>query len=129
MCKLQPLAGAARITTRSRPQHPIPMRYLLLATDYDGTLASHGVVSDQTVRMLQRVQASGRKRVLVTGRHMLDLKNIFPQLDLFHRIVAENGALLYRPSAHYEKLLCKPPLQEFLDLLLGRTRPFYTSRC
>jgi len=104
------------------------MRYLLLATDYDGTLASHGVVSDQTVRMLQRVQASGRKLVLVTGRHMLDLKNIFPQLDLFHRIVAENGALLYRPSSHDEKLLCEPPRQEFLDLLSERNVPFSAGR-
>ncbi|PYX80157.1 MAG: phosphoglycolate phosphatase [Acidobacteria bacterium] len=104
------------------------MRYLLLATDYDGTLASHGVVSDQTVSLLQRVRASGRKIVLVTGRHLPDLKNIFPQLDLFPRVVAENGALLYRPSSHEEKLLCEPPPREFLDLLRERNVPFTAGR-
>ena len=104
------------------------MRYLLLATDYDGTLASHGAVSDQTVAVLQRLRASGRKLALVTGRHMPDLKNIFPQLDLFHQVVAENGALLYRPSQHTEKLLCEPPPQEFLELLGERNIPFTAGR-
>jgi hydroxymethylpyrimidine pyrophosphatase-like HAD family hydrolase len=104
------------------------VRYLLLATDYDGTLASHAVVSGQTVSVLRRVQASGRKLVLVTGRHMPDLKNIFPQLDLFHRVVAENGALLYRPSSHDEKLLCEPASQEFLELLRERQVPFTAGR-
>ena len=104
------------------------MRYLLLATDYDGTLASHGVVSDQTVAVLQRLRASGRKLVLVTGRHMPDLKNIFPRFDFFHRVVAENGALLYRPSQHTEKLLCEPPPQEFLELLSERKVSFIAGR-
>jgi hydroxymethylpyrimidine pyrophosphatase-like HAD family hydrolase len=104
------------------------MRYLLLATDYDGTLASHGVVSDETLAVLQRVLASGRKLVLVTGRHLPDLKNIFPRLDIFHRVVAENGALLYRPPSREEKLLCEPPAQEFLDLLRERDVPFTAGR-
>jgi hydroxymethylpyrimidine pyrophosphatase-like HAD family hydrolase len=104
------------------------MRYLLLATDYDGTLASHGVVSQETLAVLERLLASGRKLVLATGRHMPDLKNIFPRLDLFHRVVAENGALLYRPASHDEKLLCEPPPQAFLDLLRERDIPFSAGR-
>ena len=104
------------------------MRYLVLATDYDGTLASHGTVAATTLAVLDRVVASGRKLVLVTGRHLPDLKNVFPQLDRFDRVVAENGALLYRPVSGEEKLLCEPPPQAFLDLLRRREIPFSAGR-
>ncbi len=85
------------------------MRYLLLATDYDGTLASHGRVSESTLAALKGVLSSGRKLVLVTGRHLTDLISIFVDLNIFHRVVAENGAILYRPDSREEKLLCEPP--------------------
>lgn len=104
------------------------MRYLLLAADYDGTLASRGVVAQPTMAVLKQLLASGRKLVLVTGRHLPDLRNIFAELDLFHRVVAENGALLYRPTSGEEKLLCEPPPQAFLDLLRHRDVPFTVGR-
>jgi HAD superfamily hydrolase (TIGR01484 family) len=44
------------------------MQYLALATDYDGTLAKDGQVSEQTIAALERAMASGRKLLLVTGR-------------------------------------------------------------
>ena len=44
------------------------MRYLALACDYDGTLASDGQVSIGTLAALQRLLASGRKLILVSGR-------------------------------------------------------------
>jgi hydroxymethylpyrimidine pyrophosphatase-like HAD family hydrolase len=104
------------------------MRYLVVATDYDGTLASHGTVADATLAVLDRVLASGRKLVLVTGRHLPDLKSVFPALDRFHRVVAENGALLYRPASGDAKLLCDPPPSAFLDLLREREVPFTAGR-
>ena len=104
------------------------MRYLLLATDYDGTLASQGQVDDQTLAALQRVLASGRKLVLVTGRHLPDLKQVFPHLDLFHRVIAENGALLYRPDSRQEKLLAEPPPENFLARLQELKIPFSAGR-
>jgi hydroxymethylpyrimidine pyrophosphatase-like HAD family hydrolase len=104
------------------------MKYLLLATDYDGTIASQGSVDAPTIAALERVLASGRKLVLVTGRHLPDLKNVFPELGLFHRVVAENGALLYRPDNRKEKLLCEPPPERFLALLRERNVPFSAGR-
>ena len=104
------------------------MRYLLLATDYDGTIASQGKVDDNTLAALQRVLASGRKLVLVTGRHLPDLKDVFPKLELFQRVVAENGALLYRPEAREEKLLCEPPPQNLLARLQEMKVPFSVGR-
>ena len=74
------------------------MRYLALATDYDGTLAIDGVARDQTLAALLRLRRSGRRAILVTGRQLDDLQRVCPRLELFDRVVAENGALLYRPQ-------------------------------
>ena len=71
------------------------MFFLALATDYDGTIAHHSIVTLETVRALQRCKDSGRKLLLVTGRELPDLKRRFPGLEIFDLIVAENGALLY----------------------------------
>jgi len=96
------------------------MRYYVLACDFDSTLASHGRVEEKVIAALQRVRSSGRKLILVTGRELEDLIRIFPHLDLFERVVAENGALLYRPAAREEKVLGEPPNPEFIELLRER---------
>src|SRR5947207_1888179 len=90
-----------------------PMHYLALACDYDGTLAKDGVVSPQTIDALERLRASGRKLLLVTGRLLEDLQQAFPRLDLFAYVVAENGALLYNPGDSTEKLLGEAPSRPF----------------
>ena len=59
------------------------MRYLALATDYDGTLASQGRVNQQTVAALERLRKSGRRLILVSGRELGDLLNVFPEIHLF----------------------------------------------
>jgi hydroxymethylpyrimidine pyrophosphatase-like HAD family hydrolase len=105
------------------------MRYCVLALDYDGTIASQGVVSEPTIEALTKVRDSGRKLVLVTGRHLSDLKNIFPGLEVFHKVVAENGALIYDPSTREEKLLCEAPNQLLIDLLTQRKIQFSEGRC
>lgn len=93
------------------------MRYFALATDYDGTLAHDGIVYDRTVKALERLRDSGRKLVLVTGREMHELEMIFPEYGLFHRIVAENGALLFDPETRNETLLAHAPPAEFAAAL------------
>jgi hydroxymethylpyrimidine pyrophosphatase-like HAD family hydrolase len=104
------------------------MRFLLLATDYDGTLASEGHVEQKTIAALERLRASGRKLVLVTGRHMPDLSTVFSRFDLFERVVAENGGLLYRPASREQKLLAEPPNERFLARLRKRRIPFVPGR-
>jgi len=96
------------------------MRYFALVTDYDGTLAEHGRVDEPTLDALQRVRRSGRKLVLVTGRQLPDLLEIFPQFAIFDRIVAENGAVLFRPDAREEKVLAEPPDARLVALLSER---------
>jgi HAD superfamily hydrolase (TIGR01484 family) len=96
------------------------MRYLVLASDYDGTLAHDGVVDHNTIQALERLIHSGRKLILVTGRELPDLQSVFPRLDLCERVVAENGALLYNPATREKRALAQRPPQSFLDNLRSR---------
>ena len=105
------------------------MRYLALATDYDGTLATDGAVDGETVAALRRLAASGRKLILVTGRQLNDLLRVFPEAPLFDAIVAENGAVLYSPATQKTRLLGAPPSEEFVTALHRRgVRPLWTGQ-
>jgi hydroxymethylpyrimidine pyrophosphatase-like HAD family hydrolase len=96
------------------------MRYHVLVTDYDQTIAEHGVVSAETITDLEMVRESGRRIVLVTGRQLDDLLGLFQRMELFDRVVAENGALLYRPETRERRLLSDPPPPEFIRTLRNR---------
>jgi HAD superfamily hydrolase (TIGR01484 family) len=104
------------------------MYFILLATDYDGTLAHDGEVDGNTLDALERLRASGRKLLLVTGRHLPDLLSIFPRLDLFDRVIVENGGVLYNPHTREEKSLCDPPNPRFLAALREKNIPFSVGR-
>jgi hydroxymethylpyrimidine pyrophosphatase-like HAD family hydrolase/energy-coupling factor transporter ATP-binding protein EcfA2 len=93
------------------------MRYLVLATDYDGTLAKLGHVEDAVWAAIRRLRESGRRAVLVTGRELEDMRAICPHLELFDRVVAENGALIYHPATKEMRLLADPPPPEFARAL------------
>ncbi|MBM4073177.1 MAG: HAD family phosphatase [Planctomycetes bacterium] len=96
------------------------MHYRVLACDYDGTLATHGRVDDATIAALERLLASGRKLLMVTGRELDELLGILPQIHLFSWIVAENGALLYKPATRQIKLLGAAPPGPFVRALKRR---------
>jgi len=93
------------------------MRYYLLATDYDGTLARDGKVNDQTIDKLRQFKLTGRKLVLVTGREMKYLTIDFPGYKIFDHIIAENGAVLYDVLSGKEELLGDPPDPHFIRSL------------
>jgi HAD superfamily hydrolase (TIGR01484 family) len=96
------------------------MRYPALATDYDGTLASHGAVEPETIEALRRLAATGRKLILVTGRRVDDLIRVFPEVTIFDRVVAENGPIVYRPQSRETRMLSKPPPPAFVEELHRR---------
>jgi hydroxymethylpyrimidine pyrophosphatase-like HAD family hydrolase len=93
------------------------MKYRALATDYDGTLAADGRVDDTTIDALRRARSAGILLIMVTGRELSDLFNTFAQSDLFDRIVAENGAVLYDPATKSIETLAAAPPPDLLDLL------------
>jgi hydroxymethylpyrimidine pyrophosphatase-like HAD family hydrolase len=96
------------------------MDFIAVATDYDGTLAQDGVVDAATLAALERLKASGRFLILVTGRELGDLKRVLPDLNRFDIIVAENGALLYLPETAEERPIGPEPPEGFVTALRHR---------
>ncbi|HMU56222.1 MAG TPA: HAD-IIB family hydrolase [Nitrospira sp.] len=81
------------------------MRFVAVAIDFDGTLAMNGRVAPATLAAVERLLSSGRKFIIVTGRLLQELLDLFPQAALCSRIVAENGAVLYHPATRERRLL------------------------
>ncbi|HEX2259343.1 MAG TPA: HAD-IIB family hydrolase [Actinomycetota bacterium] len=98
------------------------MRYVALASDYDGTLATDGRVTDDALEALKRLKATGRRAILVTGRILDDLLRVFDP-EAFDAVVAENGALLYLPAEKERRALAKPPPEDFAAALDARGVP------
>jgi hydroxymethylpyrimidine pyrophosphatase-like HAD family hydrolase len=99
-----------------------------LATDYDGTLAHDSVVDEATIDALVAFRRSGRRLLLVTGRELPDLARVFPRLDLFDRIVAENGALLFTPATKKESPLAPEPPPALVETLRKKGVPVSVGR-
>ena len=99
------------------------MKFRALATDYDGTIAHDGHVDDDTVAALQRVRDAGLQLIMVTGRELTDLFNTFQHVDLFHRVVAENGAVLYEPATKHIEVLGAAPPRALIDRLTQEQIP------
>lgn len=93
------------------------MRYHLLATDYDGTLATDGRVEQETIDALMAYKATHRKLVMVTGRELPDLQQVFPAYKIFDYIIAENGALIHNVETGSEELIGEGPGLEFIEKL------------
>jgi hypothetical protein len=93
------------------------MKYPVLACDYDGTLVSGRLISNEVQKALSRLKKAGRKLILVTGRELDSLLDDFSRVDIFDRIVVENGGVLYTPGAGTVKLLASPPSEEFAAAL------------
>ena len=99
------------------------MRFNVVATDFDGTLAHAGQVETSTLKAIERLRASGRHAILVTGREIENLKRIFSRLDLFEVVVAENGAVLYYPATDTIRPLHKQLPGQFVTELRHRGTP------
>lgn len=93
------------------------MRYLALVTDFDGVMAENDRPAEAAIAAIQRLRASGRRAILLTGRRLDDLARILPELDLFDCVVAENGAVYYDPASRRETSLAKAPPRQFVDRL------------
>jgi hydroxymethylpyrimidine pyrophosphatase-like HAD family hydrolase len=99
------------------------MLYHALAADYDGTLATDGVVDEATIDALRRLRESGRKLILVTGRIVEQIRQVFPQIGLCNLVVADNGAVLFDPQTEEVTTLADPPPRQFVETLARRGVP------
>lgn len=96
------------------------MNYRAIATDYDGTLATEGVVVEETLAALHRYRNSGGHLILATGRQLDDLLAAFPHLSLFDGVVVENGAVFYHPQREEVRLLADPFPPVFVETLVSQ---------
>ena len=96
------------------------MRYHALAADYDGTLAHDGVIDEPTWGALRKLKDSGRKLVMVTGRELDELLALLPHVELFDRIVAENGAVIFTPATKAVRTIAPGPPASFVAELEKR---------
>ena len=93
------------------------MRYLALAADYDGVVASEGIASKDALAALARLRSSGRRMILITGRRLAHLQESCLDLSVFDYVVAENGAVVYEPRNREETPLAQALPTEFVERL------------
>jgi hydroxymethylpyrimidine pyrophosphatase-like HAD family hydrolase len=99
------------------------MRYHALISDYDGTLTCNEKMSSQTLSALYSIKYSGRKLILATGRRLEEIQTCIPEYQLFDRIVAENGALIFAPDSAEICLLGEQPQSPFIEYLQQKGVP------
>ena len=104
------------------------MRFMALACDYDGTLASNSRVAATTLAALERARAAGVHLLLVTGRAFFELTRVCDRLDLFDAVVAENGGVLYFPGEGRISDLAIEPPDRLLAELGRRGIPYHAGR-
>ncbi|NUS18217.1 MAG: HAD family phosphatase, partial [Mesorhizobium sp.] len=96
------------------------IRYVVLAAGFDGTLARDGRCDERCIDVLRELSATGRKLILVTGRELRRLLEIFPEARMFDYIVAENGAVLHRTATRQSEILGQAPPEILLQELRRR---------
>jgi len=104
------------------------MKFMVLALDYDGTIARDGVLDPDVRAAIAEVRASGIAVVLVTGRILAQLRQFTGDLGFVDAVVAENGALLAFPDGS-QRLIGHPPPPDFLEGLRLRGVEFGTGQC
>ena len=95
-------------------------RWTVLASDFDGTLATEGWVPVETLAAVARFRAGGGRLVLVTGRRLPELYEVFPETDrVADLIVAENGCVLHDPAGSGPVLLGASPPDDLKAVLVA----------
>jgi hydroxymethylpyrimidine pyrophosphatase-like HAD family hydrolase len=102
--------------------------YGALACDYDGTIATDGMVSASTQSALERLKRRDWRLILVTGRMLEDLILTFPGLNIFDRAVVENGAILFSPAQRKVVTLAAPPADSLVQALRNAGVPVVSGR-
>jgi hydroxymethylpyrimidine pyrophosphatase-like HAD family hydrolase len=127
-------AMATRLSPMNAAHHThsmnksIPPNLRALATDYDGTLAHDGSVSETTLAALRRLKDAHFRLILVTGRELHELRAIFPQITWFDLAVMENGGVLFHPHTGEVEPLAAAPPSEFVARLHERGLPLQVGK-
>lgn len=105
------------------------MKLGALVLDYDGTIATDGVLAPGVRESILDARGRGVAVLLVTGRILADLQRVLPDLGMFDAVVAENGAVCFVPCTGDARALAPPIASTFLEELRRRGVPFLRGQC
>ena len=100
------------------------MTFSALALDYDGTIATDGVLDPAVRDAIGEARRRGIVVVLATGRRLPDLHQVAGDLTCFDTVVAENGAVLEFPMSGRRVVVGHAPSLAFLKELQRRGVPY-----
>lgn len=129
----QPLVHGAHardviLVDANRDRALVDMRFVALAIDYDGTLATDERVHRSTIRALKRARRAGVRLIVMTGSTVPEFVHAFSDPTLFDRVVAENGAVLYAPARGRARTLGASPPPVLLERLKRHSIPVSVGR-
>lgn len=93
------------------------MKFSVLALDYDGTIASDGVLDPIVREAISELRAKDVIVLIITGRILDELRRVAGDLHFVDGVVAENGAVINFPASGYSTVVAKPAPQSFLEEL------------
>ena len=105
------------------------MMFTVLALDYDGTIASDGVLDPEVRRAIADVRERGITVAIVTGRILDDLRRAAGDLRFVDAVVAENGAVVAFPKSGQSVILATSAPQLLVDGLRQRGVPIQVGHC
>jgi hypothetical protein len=104
------------------------VKFLVLALDFDGTIARNDVLDPDVRVAIGELRAKGIVVVLVTGRIIEDLRRVAGDLHFVDAVVGENGAVIEFPDSGYSEDLGQPPPGSLLTELAGQGIPYAVGK-
>jgi hydroxymethylpyrimidine pyrophosphatase-like HAD family hydrolase len=99
-----------------------------IALDYDGTIATNGVLHSKVREAIREVRNAGLLVIIVTGKILRELRLVAGDLSFVDGVVAENGAVILVANSH-RRILAPPPFPVLLNELSNRGIEFVVGRC
>ena len=99
-----------------------------IALDYDGTIATNGVLHPKVREAIREARNAGLLVIIVTGRILRELRRVAGDLSFVDAVVAENGAVILLSNSH-RRMLVPPPFPALLNELSARGIEFVVGRC
>jgi hydroxymethylpyrimidine pyrophosphatase-like HAD family hydrolase len=93
------------------------VKLFVLALDYDGTIARHGVAGADVRDAIAAARARGILVLLVTGRMLDELRRVAGDLRFVDGVVAENGGVLHFPDTGHTTVIAPAIPIGFIDRL------------
>lgn len=105
------------------------MKLNVIALDYDGTIALHGVLDPEVRSAAIEARERGVRVVIVTGRIVSELERVAGALDWVDGVVAENGAVAWLPARQAGTVLAGPPPTALVEGLVARGHAVVVGSC